>query len=340
MSEIVLSGIRATGKLHFGNLMGAVQHFVRFQGRGDTCLFFVADLHTLTTLQDPDDMRRNLREIVKDYLAAGLDPQQSILYAQSSVPEIPELSLLLSMLQPLGDLLRIPTFKEKVRGQDESATLGLVTYPVLMAADILGPKATLVPVGEDQVPNVELARRLAHIFNARFGETFVIPSMMDEMVKVPGLDGAKMGKSDGNAIDINAPISEISTLYKKRGVTDPKKVRAGDPGNPYRTVDIAKGVDEGCRSVYAVHELITPGEKEGREIADECRAGTIGCADCKERLVGSIAAILGPFQEKRAALANQDDYVIDVLHEGGKRARVLIAPTVEAVREKMGVIIY
>src|SRR3989338_7151681 len=199
--QTVLSGIRATGRLHVGNLLGAVQHFVRFQE--DSCttgLYFVADLHTLTTLKNPDDMRRALREIVKDYLAAGLDPNKSIIYAQSSIPEIPMLSLLLSMVQPYGDLIRTPTFKELARKNPGNLNFGIVTYPVLMAADILGPRAALVPVGEDQVPNVELARSLARRFNERYGETLVIPEMMGEMVKVPGLDGAKMGKSDGNSV--------------------------------------------------------------------------------------------------------------------------------------------
>ncbi|KKT16983.1 MAG: Tryptophanyl-tRNA synthetase [Parcubacteria group bacterium GW2011_GWB1_43_6] len=167
MSETVLSGIRATGRLHFGNFLGAVQNFVRFQQNGNTCLYFVADWHTLTTLDDPEELRRNLLEIVTDYLAAGLDPEKSVIYAQSSVPEIAELALYLSMLQPLGELQTIPTFKELVRKFPEMVSLGLITYPVLMAADILGPRATLVPVGEDQVPNVELARNLAKRFNNR-----------------------------------------------------------------------------------------------------------------------------------------------------------------------------
>jgi tryptophanyl-tRNA synthetase len=285
-------------------------------------------------------MRRNLKEIVKDYIAAGLDPNKSILYAQSSVPEISVLSLLLSMVQPYGDLIRIPTFKELARKNPDNLNFGIVTYPVLMAADILGPQATLVPVGEDQVPNVELAAALARRFNARFGGTFTIPRMMEEMVKVPGLDGAKMGKSDGNSIAIDDSIEAIGEAYRKRGVTDPKKVRAGDPGNPYRVVDVAKGVDEGCRSVYAVHELVTPGETSTREIANTCIAGTLGCAECKRMLVDRIAAILEPFQERRAKLAGQDDFITDILHEGGRKARALIRPTVEAVQGKMGLVIY
>lgn len=333
MSETVLSGIRATGRLHFGNFMGAVQHFVNFQTSDNTCMYFIADLHTLTTLQNPEELRGNVPEIVKDYLAAGLDPDKSIIYAQSSIPEISELCLLLSMVQSLGELERVATYKELLRKSKdaEGVTLGLITYPVLMAADILGPRATLVPVGEDQRPNVELARNLALRFNKRFGGTFLEPKMLDEdlMVKVPGLDGAKMGKSDGNAIDLNHSIENIRMLYRTRGVTDPKRVRATDPGDPNQ-----------CRSVYPLHKLVTKGETQTQEIANLCRAGTIGCVDCKNRLVDSLASILEPFQEKRRALQTQDAYVHDVLHEGGIRARNIIRETVYIVREKMGIVVY
>lgn len=331
MSEIVLSGIRATGRLHFGNFLGAVQNFVKFQQPGNQCLYFIADWHTLTTLANPDDLRGNLIEIVKDYIAAGLDPNNSIIYAQSSVPEIAELCLYLSMVQPLGELERVPTFKELIRKNPDNVNLGLVTYPVLMAADILGPQATLVPVGEDQVPNVEMAQSIARKFNNRFGETLVVPEMMKQMIKVPGLDGTKMGKSEAdNAIDINAPISEIRDRYRKKGVTDPKRFRASDPGDPYNR----------CQSVYPVHELVTVGEADSREIANACLRAKIGCADCKNRLVDSIAKVLEPFQEARSKLASQDEYVRSVLHEGGKKARALIKPTVEMVRDRMGIRIY
>jgi tryptophanyl-tRNA synthetase len=327
----VLSGIRATGRLHFGNFMGAVQHFVTYQSTSIRCMYFVADLHTLTTLRKPEELRGNVLEIVKDYLAAGLDPNRSIIYAQSSVPEISELSLLLSMIQPLGELERVPTFKELVRKNPDNVSLGLVSYPVLMAADILGPQATIVPVGKDQKPNVELARNLAGRFNERFGKTFEIPETLEEMVKVPGLDGEKMGKSEAdNAIDINASIDSIRQRYLQRGITDPQRVRATDPGDP----------DNRCKSVYPLHLLVTPGEVQTRMIGKECRLGKISCVQCKNRLVDSIAEILTPFQERRAALATQDDYAREVLHEGGKLAREVISETVRMVREKMGVVVY
>lgn len=331
MSEVILSGIRATGRLHFGNFLGAVQNFVRFQTAGNRCMYFIADLHTLTTMKDPEELRGNLIEIVKDYLAAGLDPDKSIIYAQSSVPEIPELCLYLSMIQPLGELERVPTFKELVRKNPDDVNLGLVTYPVLMAADILGPQSTLVPVGEDQVPNVEMARSLASKFNSRFGQTFAIPEMMKQMIRVPGLDGAKMGKSESdNAIDINSSMDEIRKRYIKKGITDPERIRATDPGDPYNR----------CRSVYSVHELVTEGEVQTRIIANACMNAEIGCVACKHKLVDSIAKVLGPFQDARAQLADKNELVREVLHEGGKRAKAIIAETVSIVRDKMGIVIY
>jgi tryptophanyl-tRNA synthetase len=329
--ETVLSGIRATGRLHFGNFLGAVQNFVKYQDIGHKCLYFIADLHTLTTLDDPEELRGNVIEVAKDYLAAGLDPNKSILYVQSSVPEIIELSLYLGMFQPLGELLAVPTYKELARKFPDRISHGLVTYPVLMAADILGPQSTLIPVGKDQIPNVELARSLASRFNNRFGETFEIPEMMDDMVRIPGLDGGKMGKSDSeNAININDPIDEIREKYLKKGVTDPQKEKRGDPGDPYN----------GCRSVYAVHEVVTEGETETRQIANQCLAGSIGCKDCKLLLVEGIEKVITPFQERRRDLDSQDEYVRDVLHEGGKKARSLFCETIDRVREKIGITIY
>lgn len=331
MSEIVLSGIRATGRLHFGNFLGAVKNFVNFQGKGYSCLYFVADWHTLTTLQDPEKLHTNLREIVKDYIAAGLDPEKSMIYAQSSVPEIAELCLLLSMMQPLGDLQRIPTFKELVRKHPDNVNLGLITYPVLMAADILGPKATIVPVGSDQVPNVELAQELARRFNNRFGETLALPRMMEQMARVPGLDGEKMGKSEAeNAVDISLPINVIGDLYMRRGITDPARKRREDPGDPYNA----------CRSVYPVHELVTAGEANTRTMANACQKATIGCVECKRALIASLGKLIVPFQERRAELAEKDDYITEVLHEGGKRARTIIAETTAQVRDKMGISVY
>ena len=291
-------------------------------------MYFVADFHTLTTLDDPNELKVNLIEIVKDYLAAGLDPEKSVIYAQSSVPEIATLSMYLGMLQPLGELERIPTFKDLVRKQPDRITHGLVSYPVLMAADILGTQADIVPVGSDQIPNVELARNLAVNFNKRYGKTFVIPEMLKEMIKIPGLDGGKMGKSEaGNAIGINMSKEEISTRYK-RGITDTGRVKRNSPGNP-----------DNCLSVFPVHKLVSS-EKEVSEIRKGCASGSIGCSDCKEILTGNIWNTIKPFQQMRAEIANQNNLVSEILHEGGKKAREIILPTIEKVADKMGIVTY
>ncbi len=327
----VLSGIRATGRLHVGNYFGAVRKFFAQQSPDSLNMYFVADWHTLTTQQDPEVLRQSVREVVKDYLAAGLDPEQSIIYVQSSVPETAELSLLLSMLQPLGELLRIPTFKEKVRDNPDNANLGFATYPVLMAADILGPQATTIPVGEDQVPNVELAQHTARRFNNIYGETFTIPQTLTEMNKVPGLSGGKMGKSESDdAIGLDMSKEEILKRYLRRGITDVKRKGPTDPGDPYNR----------CQSVYPFHEIVTEGETETREIANLCLAGQIGCVDCKHRLVDSIYKLLEPFQERRRELADKDDYIREILVEGGRKARAIIKPTVDIVRDKMGIVLY
>lgn len=332
MSDTVLSGIRATGRLHFGNFVGAVQNFVELQKPGNECLYFVADYHTLTTLKDPESLRPNIIAMVKDYLAAGLDPNQSTIYAQSSIPEVCALSWLLGCLQPHHELMGLPTLRDLIKGDPKNLNHGVTSYPVLMAADILSVGASLVPVGEDQVPNVELARDLAKRFNNRFGDDagtqLVIPRMMADMVRIPGLSGGKMGKSEASeAIDINAPMDEIAAKYRK-AVTDPNKQKVGDlyPGNPY----------EGCQAVYAVHEAITPGEKETRTIANGCLAGTLKCGDCKAQLNQSLSAVLEPFQEARQEWEDRDEEVREILIEGGRKARVKIVATLEMVSEAMG----
>lgn len=331
MSKTILSGIRATGRLHFGNYLGAVQRFVDFQGPGHQCFYFVADWHTLTTLKDTQQLQTNVIEIVKDYVAAGLDPDKSTIYVQSSVPEIAELCLYLSMIQPLGHLQRTPTFKELARKNPENVNLGTISYPVLMAADILGPKADLVPVGEDQVPNVELAQKLARRFNKTFGNVFVVPKMVEKMVRVPGLDGNKMGKSEAsNAIDINSNMDTIAKTYRSRGITDTHRVDSEAPGDPLNR----------CKSVYPVHELVTQHEKEMRHIAKRCEAGKISCSECKTILVENIATILAPFQEKRADVAPKDEWIKEMLHEGGKRARRVISDTTAMARDAIGVKAY
>lgn len=327
--EVVLSGIRATGRLHFGNYLGAVRHFVEYQSGDKQCMYFIADWHSLTETPDAKVLRSNLIEMVMDYIAAGLDPEKSILYAQSSVPEIAELCLCLGMLQPLSQLQGLATVKDLIKNHKGKATLGIITYPVLMAADILGPKATIIPVGGDQTANVELARDLARYFNNRYGETFPLPSAIAERVRVPGLDGSKMGKSNaGNAVDIGASVDEIRQRYLKDGVTDPDRKTRSSPGNP-----------RNCQSVYPLHELLLSDEELIR-VDKQCRGAEIGCVECKNFLVDNLAKLIEPFQARRRELEGKHNEVADILHEGGKRARKIIAQTAAEVRDKMGIVIY
>ena len=236
---VVLSGIRATGQLHLGNYLGAIQHFVTLaQDPSNDCFYFIANLHTLTTRQDPQQMQIDLRNIVLDFMACGLDPEKSTIYAQSSVPELSELSWLLACLTPVSGLMNMHHFKEKKDRLSEEglkANAGLLTYPVLMAADILGPHANLVPVGEDQHAHVEMARELAKRFNHHFGDgIFPIPNLLEgEGIRVPGLtaDG-KMGKSEADsAIMLNDSPDEVERKLRS-AVTDPQRMKRSDPGDP------------------------------------------------------------------------------------------------------------
>lgn len=322
--QIVVSGIRATGKLHIGNYFGAMRNFVTLQEEHD-CFFFIADYHSLTTEEDAEALRTHLLPIVKDYLAVGLDPAKCTLFAQSSVPEIAELALLLSMVQSKTELEGLPTWKEKEKAQTDGGKLvsaGLFFYPVLMAADILIQRATIVPVGKDQLPHLEFTRDIARRFNNRYGQTFPICNALEGgAIKVPGLDGKeKMGKSDGNTIDLMEPAEAVFRKLST-AVTDTNRKRRQDPGDPYA-----------C-NMFALHELISsPTTVE--EIKAGCKTATIGCVDCKKMLGGNINKFLAPFQERYHAIS--DEHARQVLIDGGERARKTARQTVDEVRDKMG----
>ncbi len=326
--EIILSGIRATGELHLGNYLGAVRQFVEYEQGDNLCMYFIADWHTLTTCHDPRAVTLNTIAIAMDYLAAGLDPNRSIIYTQSSVPEIAELALYLSMIQSKNKLEGLATIKDLVRS-GETMSMGHLFYPVLMAADILGPQATLIPVGSDQIPNVELARDLAEAFNNQFGKTFVIPRVGLRTVKVPGLGGEKMGKSDGkSSITMRDSFEEISRKYGKLGVTDPGRYHKGDPGNP-----------DNCVSVYPVYKILREKTPDMLKTVEEgCRAGTRGCQECKLELAREIDALIAPFREKRREFAGRQKHVEEILHYGGMKAREIIRHTLETVRDKLGIV--
>lgn len=331
--EIVLSGIRATGKLHLGNYLGAMKFFAEMsEDKSKHCFFFIANLHTLTTRMDPHDIMRDLKEIVLTYISVGIDPASSVIFAQSSVPETSELNWLLACLTSVAELERMPHFKEKKDKKEalhETVNVGLLTYPVLMTADILGPLANMVPVGEDQHPHVELAREIARRFNTIYGETFPIPKLLEgEAVRVPGLDGSgKMGKSDHNTIDLmDAPEDVLKKI--NRAVTDPARIKRHDAGDP------------NVCNLYALHQFVSS-DDELKEVFSGCTHAGMGCLDCKKILARNISNMLAPIQQKRHELGEKgSSYALEVLHEGGKIARKKIAATVEEVKEKMGVPTY
>lgn len=329
--KVVLSGIRATGRLHLGNYLGALVRFARMShDPAYQCLFFVADMHTLTTLKDAKMIQVHMPAIVLDYLAAGVDPELSMIYVQSSIPQVAELAWYLSCMMPFGDLSRQPTFKDKAKNHPDDVNAGLLNYPVLMAADILGPRAELVPVGRDQRSHLELASQLARRFNHTFGDFFPIPdALSNEMVLVPGLSVAdadgnipKMGKSDDNTINLTDSVEQ--TWEKIRvSPTDPKRIRRIDPGTP-----------ENC-AIFRLHEQVSNGNIV-TWARDGCRAAGIGCLECKRALSDTVNDELAEFRERRIKLAETPGIVREVLEEGRRRAEPRFNETIAHVREKMG----
>ncbi len=324
MKKRVFSGARPTGRQHIGNYIGAIQNYVALQ-KDYNCIYCIVDIHALTTLENTDRLQQDIHEMTLDWLAAGLDPQKSILFVQSHVPEVMELYTLLGMVTPLGWLLRVPTFKEKARMQPQNVNYGLVGYPVLMTADIVLYKAEVVPVGEDQLPHLELAREIARRFNSLFGNTFPEPqAKLTSFPMVLGLNGAqKMGKSYNNYIELAATPQETSKLVMT-AVTDPARKYRSDPGHP----DVC--------NVFSLHGFFNPDRVDG--IAVECRSADIGCVDCKKLLAEGINSKLAAFRETRASFAAKPQYVTEVLADGAMRAQAIAAKTLAEVKEKMGLL--
>ncbi len=324
MKKRVFSGARPTGRLHIGNYLGAIQNWVALQDEFD-CIYCAVDIHALTSLGDTGQLQYYIREMFLDWLAAGLDPEKSTLFVQSHVPEVTELHTLLSMVTPLGWLLRVPTFKEKVRQQPENVNYGLVGYPVLQTADIVLYKAEVVPVGEDQLPHLELAREIVRRFNLRYGETFLEPqARLTQFPVVVGLDGReKMGKSADNTIAIGATAEE--TLQKvMTAVTDPARRYRHDPGHP-----------EVC-NVFSLHRYFTAAETD--RIAEDCRTARIGCVDCKRLLAEGINTALAPLRQRRAELGRQPEYLKKVMARGAEKARQMARPTLHQAKANMGLL--
>jgi tryptophanyl-tRNA synthetase len=318
----VFSGARPTGRQHIGNYLGAIQNYVALQAEYD-CVYCVVDLHALTTLTDTDKLKGNTAEMVLDWLAAGMDPEKSIIFVQSHVPQVTELHTILSMVTPMGWLVRLPTFKEKVRLQPDNVNYGLLGYPVLMAADITLYKADTVPVGEDQAPHLEFTREIVRRFNNHFGPTLVEPQIkLTPFPRVMGLDGVnKMSKSLDNHIELAATPEEIERRVMTM-VTDPQRRYRTDPGRP-----------EVC-NVFAFHGFFSPEQLE--EIETQCRTAQIGCVECKRTLARNLADRLAPFRERRAELASDPNLVWDVLAHGASRASAIAEETMDEVRERVG----
>lgn len=346
--EVVLSGIRATGNLHLGNYYGALSKFVKMQNDYD-CLFFIADLHALTTNPDPDALHENVKNILAEYLAAGIDPEKATIFVQSDIPEISEMYLLLNMHVGIGELLRTASFKDKARkqlglsatGADEDiekqiigadtnkrVNAGLLTYPTLMAVDILIQKAHKVPVGKDQEQHLELTRRFARRFNSFYGvDLFPEPENFnfgDHAVKVPGLDGSgKMGKSEGNCIYL---VDEEKVLRKKvmRAVTDegPK-----EPNQP---------ISQPVENLLTLMELTSAPEivQSYRDAYADC---SIRYGDMKKQLAEDILKVTTPIRERYHDIRNDEAYISRVVREGAERARERAAKTLAEVRQVMGI---
>ncbi len=320
----VLSGVRPTGKAHLGHLVGALSNWIELQKQFE-CFYFIADWHALTTnYADTSQLQQYILEVATDYLAAGLDPKQSVIFLQSHVLEHAELHLLLSQTVPLGWLERVPTYKEQrenLRDKD-LGTYGFLGYPVLQAADILMYKADFVPVGEDQVAHLELTREICRRFNGFYGSIFPEPQpLLTASPRLPGTDGRKMSKSFGNAVylsDSEADVrKKVSTM-----ITDPARRLRTDPGNP----DICP--------VYSLHKLVSPAATV-EMVNVECRRAGIGCVDDKKIMANNLVQFLQPLQQRRSEYEKRPGEVWDILEEGSRKARVTAQATMQEVRAAM-----
>jgi tryptophanyl-tRNA synthetase len=320
----VFSGARPTGRQHLGNYLGAIKNYVALQDEYE-CIYCIVDLHALTTLETTKSLKSNTYEMALDWLAAGLRPEETIIFIQSHVPEVTELHTILSMVVGLGKLTDLPTFKEKARQQPHNINYGLVGYPILMAADIALYKAGFVPVGIDQAPHLEFTREVVRSFNHRYETNVLIEPQMKstEVPKVLGTDGVqKMSKSLDNHIEL-AATPEETTARVMTMVTDPQRKRRSDPGDP----DVC--------NVFTMHKIFST-EADVKEINIECRRAGIGCVDCKKRFAQNLNAHLAPFREKRSGLSENPDQVWNILVDGAARAKRIAAQTMIEVREAVG----
>ncbi|MGD2080217.1 MAG: tryptophan--tRNA ligase [Nitrospirota bacterium] len=323
--ERVLSGMQASGKLHIGNLVGALHNWVRLQ-EGYECFYFVADWHALTTgYAHPEDIKASTEDIFTNFLAAGLDPERSTIFLQSRILEHSELHLLLSMVTPLGWLERVPSYKEKKEqlSHKDLSMYGFLGYPVLQSADILIYRASYVPVGVDQLPHLEITREIARRFNNLYRAVFPEPdALMTEYPKVTGTDGRKMSKSYDNAIYLSDPPDTVEKKLKTM-MTDPARMRRTDKGDPNKS------------PVFDLHKVFSTPEEQA-EVAEGCRTAGIGCIDCKKVLIKNIFRVLEPIWEKRKEIASNPSILTRAVDAGTERARNVAQETMKDVRASMG----
>lgn len=324
--EVVLSGIRSTGNLHLGNYYGALRNFIKMQDE-NRCYFFIADIHSLTTHPNPKELHQNVRNVLIDYLAAGIDPRKSVIYVQSDVPEIIELYLYLNMHAYMGELAKTTSFKEKARKQPENVNAGLLTYPTLMAADILIHNADKVPVGKDQEQHLEMTRRFARRFNNFYKVDFfkepVAYNFGQELVKIPGLDGSgKMGKSEGNCIYLGDDPKVIEKKVKRAltdsGPTEPNSVKPDYIENLFTIL-----------RVVSTEEVV-------QHFEDKWNTCEIRYGDLKKQLAEDIIKAVSPIRERIIEIENDNEYLRKVTQEGAEKARENAQKTIKAVREIMG----
>ena len=322
----IVSGMRPTGKLHLGHFHGVLSNWLELQRNFD-CFFFAADWHSLTTeYANTSGIRESIHEMVLDWLAFGIDPEKSVIFEQSMVPQHAELNLILGMITPVSWLERNPTYKEMQENLEtkDLSTFGFLGYPVLMASDIIVYKAERVPVGQDQIPHLEITREIARRFNHLYGEVFPEPAaLLTETPKVLGLDGRKMSKSYGNAIFLSDSAEETRKKVLSM-MTDTLRPYKKDPGEPDRCV------------AFTLHSLYVPQEKRD-EIVVACRGAQLGCVDCKKILAGCMIDTLAPFRAKREELAQQSGLVHEVLAEGSRKAEVVAKQTMVEVRAALKV---
>lgn len=324
--EIVVSGIRSTGNLHLGNYFGALQNFTKMQHE-NKCYFFIADLHSLTTHPTPSDLHGNIKQVLAEYLGAGLDPEVATIYLQSDIPEISELYLLLNMVSYVGELERTTTFKEKVRKQPENVNAGLLTYPVLMAADIIIHKAAMVPVGKDQEPHLEMTRKIARRFNNMYNQEYFpepIPyNFGKKLVKIPGLDGSgKMGKTEGNGIYLS---EEPDSIRKKvmRAVTD------SGPTEPNQKMN------EPVQNLFTIMNFVSSPDTIDH-FKTQYNSCTIRYGDLKKQLAEDIIVFLAPIRERILEISADNDYLKKVVKNGAEKSRESASKTLREVREIIG----